>query len=684
MRRLIVIATALLLAWAVGSIVLTRLQWLNGTTVVATVTGKHRVLDTHRFHRSHDAIFPVVSYRLPSDWPVNPGLNNTYVLDSVESTSKYPLGADVQLKLNRLEPLKATEYSLSAIWTIPWMVMAFGTAALLVVVFVVAPAPSRPQPGLRPSRQKGKHAPDSAALIPRLQRTRRFGLLVVIAALLLVPAAPLLGVALLFLPITVWIVVASLLALLRRLAAPVMSAARSATDRPGPDGLLVDLIQWSALALIGATFFLEWCVLVPVVVKTLAPDIEWSSTTLNTARTLMWLPQDFDSALCATTRRADVVAARWLAHHGAREETVCAGGDPPLTAALLLWNDPDVMPNNARIADRVLLAAIGAGDHDTVESLLKQGANPDQSIDGVPLLVRAAFNGDGQLMAQLLAAGADPNAALDRGGTVLTETATVDQWDLALVYLRQLQKAGGNLDALNADGRTLLLQHSMSSGQLDMHAIDQLLEMGANPNVPDHAGLTALDHLRARDALEAAEHLVANGGRSGRVQQGGDAVPINRSSSVARYVAAQLERMATHTTSEWQPDIEKIQLSEYEARELKLDLPRSNLRTRGWMAARRASVTVCGMNANATPVCLGMELRYQSPEASPNFNAGSAQTTAPENWSMISVWKDYAASRDRRSETSMGHREPDRTGASTIRSLHCLTNRQFPEECQNR
>jgi uncharacterized protein len=656
MRHLLVIVAAVLLAWTVGSMVSTRLQWLHGTTVVATVIGKHRNLGIHprsRRHRRLDAIFPVLSYRFPSDWPVQPGLNSTYVMDSVDSTSRYPLGAEVQLKLNPLKPLEATEYSLSAVWFFPWMVALFGAAALLVLATVVVPAPSRPETRLRQSRQGGKHAPGSAAQIRRLQRTRRIGLLLIVfAVLLLAPTALMLGATLIFLLITFWMAIASLLAMLRRLAAPMMSAAGRATDRPGPDGLVVDLIQWSALALISGSFLLIVCICILVVVKDRTPDVAWSSTWLNAARTRLWLPQDFDSALCAATRRKDVVAARWLAHHGARVETVCAGGDLPLTAASLLWDDPETLPDNARIADRALLAAIGAGAHDTVESLLKDGANANQTIDGSPLLVRAAINHDGWLVTQLLAAGADPNAPLDRGGTVLTEIATVDRWDLALVYLRQLQKAGGDLNALNADGRSVLLQQSMSSWQTDMEAIDQLLEMGANPNVPDRAGLTALDHLLALDALDAANRLIANGGLSGRLQQGGDAVPINRSSGVARYVIAQLERMATHAISEWQPNIEQIHLSEYAALELKLRLPRSNVQTRGWMTARRASVTVCGVNADAkpTPVCLGMELRFRPPEAIHTLNVGSAETSAPEEWSMISMWEDYSASREWRSE----------------------------------
>jgi uncharacterized protein len=648
MRHLLVIVAAVLLAWAIGTLISDRLQWLHGTTVIATVA------DTHHSLGRHPVAFPVLNYRFPSDWPVQPGLANTYVMDSIDSTSWYPPGAEVQLKLNPLKPLEATEYSLSAIWIIPWMVSLFGAAALLVLASVLVPVPYQPLPSLQKSRQAKKPAPDSEARTWRLQRNRRFTLLlIVIVLLLLAPTALLLGAILILVLIALWIAIASLFAVLRRLAAQVMSAARGANDRPGPDGLMVDLIQWSALAQIGGSFFLIGCIGVLVVVNDRTPDVAWSSTSLNAMRTLLWLPQDYDSALCAAARRTDEVAARWLAHHGARVETLCAGGNLPLTAALLLWNDPDAIPDKARIADSALLAAIGAGTHDSVESILKHGANANQCIDGSPLLVHAAINHDGWLLTQLLAAGADPNAVLDRGGTALTEIATdVDQWDLALVYLKQLQKAGGDLDALNADGRTILLEHAMRFWQTDMDTIERLIEMGANPNVPDRAGLTALDHLLALDAMDAANRLIANGGLSGRLQQGGDAVPINRSSGVARYVIAQLERMATHAISEWQPNIEQIHLSEYAALELKLRLPRSNVQTRGWMTARRASVTVCGVNADAkpTPVCLGMELRFRPPEAIHTLNVGSAETSAPEEWSMISMWEDYSASREWRSE----------------------------------
>lgn len=103
-------------------------------------------------------------------------------------------------------------------------------------------------------------------------------------------------------------------------------------------------------------------------------------------------------------------------------------------------------------------------------------------------------------VAQLLAAGANPNVADSHGRTAVHRAAE----NAAADALRALLEAGGNADAAAHDGRTPL--HLAAAFPYDdgmsRSAIRELLRAWADPDRPDAAGRTPL-HEAAREHAEA-------------------------------------------------------------------------------------------------------------------------------------------------------------------------------------
>ena len=97
----------------------------------------------------------------------------------------------------------------------------------------------------------------------------------------------------------------------------------------------------------------------------------------------------------------------------------------------------------------------------------------------------AAYQGDAQRIAQLLAEGADPNARADGGTTSLMVAA--DRGHAAVVAA--LIDAGAEVNAQDDSGQTALVQ-AASAGQTEVVAL--LLKVGADPNIRTGDGRTAL------------------------------------------------------------------------------------------------------------------------------------------------------------------------------------------------
>ena len=162
------------------------------------------------------------------------------------------------------------------------------------------------------------------------------------------------------------------------------------------------------------------------------------------------------------------------------------------------------------------LFAVRGGHVDAAGALLASGADVDQTLpDGMSALVLALWNAHYEMAGFLLDNGADPNADL-QGWTALHQIAwsrrpnagfnmpgppaTGDLDSLELV--RRLVDAGadvdrqvsaeprdGNRNMLNRIGSTPFLMAAKSD---DVPLMRVLLEMGADPSIPNEDGTTAL------------------------------------------------------------------------------------------------------------------------------------------------------------------------------------------------
>lgn len=154
-------------------------------------------------------------------------------------------------------------------------------------------------------------------------------------------------------------------------------------------------------------------------------------------------------------------------------------------------------PDDTRAAE--LAAAAAQGDGGRVDTLVRQGADPNAAGDkGVNPLQFAllAQNRDG--MRALLDAGADPNRPGLGGATAMHMAAVADDPD----YLRLLLEHGGDPNARH--GQTGATPLAGATGPRTDAQFRMLLEAGADPDLADRSGNTAL---HAAAMINAGAHL---------------------------------------------------------------------------------------------------------------------------------------------------------------------------------
>lgn len=128
--------------------------------------------------------------------------------------------------------------------------------------------------------------------------------------------------------------------------------------------------------------------------------------------------------------------------------------------------------------DAPLVLAARASDATSLRALLAAQTRPDvnqRTADGTSALHWAVYHADEDLVAKLLAAGANPNARNDYGATPMSEAAI--RGDVKL--LRRLLAAGADVESPNADGQTSLMILARTS---NVEAAQLLISHGANVN----------------------------------------------------------------------------------------------------------------------------------------------------------------------------------------------------------
>ncbi len=135
--------------------------------------------------------------------------------------------------------------------------------------------------------------------------------------------------------------------------------------------------------------------------------------------------------------------------------------------------------------EALYFAAVRQGQDDLLAQFLDAGADPNRPDgSGYTPLILASYNGHAAATDLLLRRGADPNLPDAKGNTALCGVAFKGDIPLA----RRLLEAGADIDAPNHVGRTPLM-FAVMFGREAMAAF--LLERGADPHHRDGEGASA-------------------------------------------------------------------------------------------------------------------------------------------------------------------------------------------------
>ncbi|MBM9464485.1 ankyrin repeat domain-containing protein [Aeromicrobium sp. YIM 150415] len=192
-------------------------------------------------------------------------------------------------------------------------------------------------------------------------------------------------------------------------------------------------------------------------------------------------------------------------------------------------------------AKATLLRAAADGDADLVARALRAGADIEaRGEDGRTALLHASIGDHVAAARVLVALGADPDVLDDRhdtawlvtgvtGSVEMLETLLPAEPDLTIVnrfggvsvipaserghvdYVRRVVQTGIDVDHMNQLGWTALLEAVIlgDGGEAHQQIVDILLEAGADPSITDNDGMTALAHAEQRGYDQIATSLRA-------------------------------------------------------------------------------------------------------------------------------------------------------------------------------
>ncbi|NCO38927.1 MAG: ankryin [Armatimonadetes bacterium CG_4_10_14_3_um_filter_66_18] len=155
-------------------------------------------------------------------------------------------------------------------------------------------------------------------------------------------------------------------------------------------------------------------------------------------------------------------------------------------------DDPTHLSSRDCLGRTPLLTAIGSGNAELVEFMLKHGADPNVEMDEGYTCLLLAVASDGaeslRISSALIAAGADLHCTSTSGRMPLHMTAAWGEVEKACLLL----EAGADVNGLTSDDQLAPLMEAARCGPAEMAQV--LLERGADPTLRDGiVGRNALD-----------------------------------------------------------------------------------------------------------------------------------------------------------------------------------------------
>jgi uncharacterized protein len=172
--------------------------------------------------------------------------------------------------------------------------------------------------------------------------------------------------------------------------------------------------------------------------------------------------------------------------------------------------NPNIQDANSRTP---LIVAAFRKHHAAAKALLRLGANPNaKDFQRFDALTIASVQNDMEMLKLLLEGGA--NAAAIAGnydGTALIAASHLGHVEI----VKTLIEAKAPLDHVNTMGWTALVVAVLLGNGSKEHVatVDALVKAGADTEIKDRQGMTALAHARARRYEEMVKILEAAGGR---------------------------------------------------------------------------------------------------------------------------------------------------------------------------
>jgi ankyrin repeat protein len=249
-----------------------------------------------------------------------------------------------------------------------------------------------------------------------------------------------------------------------------------------------------------------------------------------------------NSALMEAAHAANLATVRLLLERGANVHAKSGLGNTALLSASMLRHstaDADEVAQRLQITRTLLdkgadiearlqaqqdwqptalLLAINEGLTPIALFLIERGADVNVQTrhfggDGRNLsaLMRAAIDGQTEVVAALLAKGAAVDARNENGNTALIEAALSETSKPTLQIWRLLLDGGADANATNIKRRTALMIFARQGAQLDAGIARQLLDKGARLDAVDETGKSALMYAAQSGHVALARELVDRG-----------------------------------------------------------------------------------------------------------------------------------------------------------------------------